>query len=263
MSCSAFQQALRAFLLTLLSAFWLGSGAASAATILGSSVPVTEGGTGDDFNLTTLGTSDWTVWNSTSIGTDAATPTNSMSGGVLISDLSAIGGGAVRGTGSGNNTAADFMFTNGTPVASATIGNAVGAFNTGLDVLGSGISFTLTLPTTSSYTILIWGAGFEVTQGTLTASLSGATNFVDTLLTAGSGAPKSTRLYTLTATPDSPGDVITIQLAMTGQTAGLNSHVLISGAAMSVVPEPATLLLLILGIPALALSRAFRNPNRA
>lgn len=247
---------------SILSALFLAASTASAATILGSSVIVSEGGTGDDFNLTSLGTSDWVVWNSTSGGTGAATPTNSMSGGILISDLTAIGGGAVRGTGSGNNSAADFSFTNGTPTASATIINAVGAFNTGLDVLDSGISMTLTLPTAASYTILIWGAAFEATQGTLTASLTGATNYVNTSLSGGSGAPKSTMLYTLTATPDTAGDTLTVQLQLTGQTATANSHVLISGAAISVVPEPGTALLLVPGVLLLALWRARRAWHR-
>lgn len=229
-------------------------GTASAVTLTGILTP-----TGDaDFNLTTLGTSDWAYWN-TSANPATGIPTNEKAGGTLISNITPVGGGGVRGSSAPTQPVYDFIFTDGTAPVAGTVNNATGLFNTQLDMDGAGVSLNVLLPTTDDYQVTLFLAGFAGT-GQLTASLPGAI-LVDSSFTFGAGAIKDSYYYTFLASPDNPGDLLNFSFILTSGTA--NSHVLFSGVAVSalaaVIPEPATLTLAAMGIVAVGCLRRRRR----
>ena len=69
----------------------------SAATLMGDRTTVA---TADPaFNLTSFGSSDWAYWETTA-NPAASTPTDEKSGAAIISSMTAVGGGDVRGSSS-------------------------------------------------------------------------------------------------------------------------------------------------------------------
>jgi GDSL-like Lipase/Acylhydrolase family len=73
------------------------------------------------YDLTALGTSDWTYWNKTDLLTVATlAPANEKAGATSISPMSPVGGTAVRGTNSSTKPPVDFSFSDGTPQLSVT-----------------------------------------------------------------------------------------------------------------------------------------------
>jgi len=211
-----------------------------AATLSGTFTGLTSG---THFNLTDLGTNDWAYWGAT--GTPASVSgvaTNTKSGGdSLIGDLYATGTGATLTTSTGD-TEAVFDFTDGTSPASASTiatGLLASPFNTN-DV---GVGLDIVLPTTEEYTIYIWASSYQANQARLTVSLSGASDYSATVGSNGAGT-KQTVFYTITAQADNPGDVLTINQVMVSSAGNTFSHVLLSGAAISVIPEPSTATLL-------------------
>lgn len=219
---------------------------AHAATIAGSFTSTAD----EDFDLTALGTTDWAYWD----GDPAVDtiPTNRKFGGTAIGDMDVIGSGAVRGSTSSTLPQFDFTFTDGTAPTAGSVDDPSGRFSTVLNTTGQGVTFDVTLPTADPYTVSVWAAAFGVNEGTFTASLPGATNFVNTDLSSGQFSPKSGALYTLTVTPDNPGDVLTVSLVLTEDGGSSSSNVSLHAAAVSVVPEPATLGSALLGLGMLA-----------
>ncbi len=189
-----------------------------------------------DHDLTALGAADWAYWNTTS-SPAAGTPTNRKSGGTLIGAISPVGGGNTRGSSSGTRPLYDFTFTDGTAPVSGTVDNVIGLFNTQLNMPGAGVSLGVTLPTAAEYIVYVWAAGFGAGQGTLTATLPGAANFVNTQLSAPAAASKRSVLYTLRATPNTAGDTLGVSLVLSSST-DANGHVLISGGAAALAPPP-------------------------
>jgi hypothetical protein len=211
-----------------------------------------------DFDLTALGTSDWAYWATTS-NPASGVPTNSKLGGTLISNISAVGGGNVRGSTSTTRPVYDFVFTDGTTPTMGTADNVRGLFNTQLDMVGAGVALDLILPTTGTHTITLWVSGFNG-AGELTASLSGATDYVNVTPLFGGDAEKDSAYYTLTASPDTAGDILNLSYILNTDT-GSSSHVLISGVAISpaplvaAVPEPSTWTLASVAMLALGFAR--------
>ncbi|HUT35973.1 MAG TPA: PEP-CTERM sorting domain-containing protein [Planctomycetota bacterium] len=191
-----------------------------------------------DFDLTALGAADWAYWNTTSNLATGGPKTNWKSGGTLISTISPVGGGDVRGSSAASRPTYDFTFTDGTSPVSGTVDNVIGMFNTQLNTVGAGVALGVTLPTTDEYIVYVWAAAYVADEGTLTATLPGATNFVNTQLSE-PGMTKRSVLYTLRATPDNAGDTLGVSLVLS-DSAGANAHVLVSGVATAIAPPPPT-----------------------
>jgi hypothetical protein len=214
----------------------------NAATVTG---VVSADFTGDTtFNLTSMGTLDWAYWNLESPTSASGAPTNSKNGATLIGSATALGGGSVRGslTTAGAVPESYFTFTDGSPTSSGTGVMSTGIFNTQLATTGAGVSILVDLPTVQTYTVYIWASAFAMSSSTFTTALSGATSFVSTALVDNtSSSAKDTYLITLTVTPNTAGDDLTLT-AVAGTSGGASSHVLISGIAVSpfAIPEPGT-----------------------
>lgn len=243
-------------LLTTLLLFTLAPCAANAAVISGVFTP-----TGDaDFDLTALGTSDWAIWD-TSSDPASGVPTNEKSGGTLIGSMSAIGGGNLRGSTSTTRPPYDFTFTDGISPPVGSVDNVNSLFNTDLGTVDVGVGLDVTLPTTNTHTVTVWVSGFEG-EGELTASLPGATSYVDSSTVFDGDNPKDAGYYTLSVTPDSANDVLNLSHILDVSDGG-NAHVMISAVSVSEiaspVPEPSTLLLALLGVGGLLMQRRRRG----
>lgn len=212
----------------------------NAAAIVGTVTSAT-----GDYNLTARGTSDWAYWSTTVASGFSGAPNQSKSGATLISNVSAIGG-TLRGSTSAN-VANTFSWTaDGTPTATGSSGTVRGTFSTNLDTVNAGVRLSITIPTTDTYVINIWTATFAGT-GTLTASFDGGSTLLYTSPgeTAGVGNPKQSYLFSLTVTADAPGSVLTIDNVLSTEDGATgSSHVIISGAAIGIIPEPSTAALL-------------------
>jgi hypothetical protein len=246
------------FLVIALAGFALTVSTARASVVSGTHVDVA-GTTGTNVNITAAGTLDWAYWD-TSASSGISLPTNSKNGGTAISDASTVGGGTGRG--SSSDTEAMFTFTDGTSLTSGTAPGSgfgvSGIFNNQLGSINTGISLAITLPTTDMYTIYLWTAEHRAT-GQLTVSLNGATSYIaETTDTLGPN-PKTSYLYTLTAKADTIGDVLNIELLTTATDGNAYSTSVISGVAISAVPEPATIGMLGLGTLVAVLIRRTRK----
>lgn len=237
---------------------------AAQADIIGSVIAVPAANT--SYNLTALGTVDWAFYDTTANPANGL-PTNDKLGGTSIGTMIALGGGSLRGSAS-SASEPDFAYTDGTSPASGTGENPGGLFNTQLDTLNAGLRLTIDLPTTDTYTIYLWTAAFFA-RGAFTASLSGFSDYTSLATDDSLGtSPKQSYLYTLTAQANTAGDDLTVSL-ITETDRGSNAHVLLVGAAVGLVPEPATLTLLVAGLGLLAgmhrhhtSSRHASNPTR-
>ena len=105
---------------------------------------------------------------------------------------------------------------------------------------------TITIPTTETYQVTVWTYNFAG-AGTLSATLQGATTYTDTTPVATTGNPKFSYFYTLTVSPDAvdgTANVLSLQnILLMDDASNGNSHVGISGVAVSVIPEPSSVLL--------------------
>lgn len=221
-------------------------------------------------DLTALGTLDWALWNTTSSPYTPAIPTNEKTGGTLIGNIVALGGGNTRGSSAAAKPETFFSYSDGTPAYPGAPFRVSGLFNsqlgpTGLTA-GAGVAVTVDLPTLDTYRVYVWAANFKST-GTLTASLPGAIDYVDSSIVAGDGSVKDTGLYTFTVTPDTAGDDFTVKYVMTGQT-DANAHVVLAAVAVQAepVPEPSAMVLAavaLAGLCTLGCRKAARSVRRA
>lgn len=226
--------------------------AASAALLTGSytAIPSVDGDTSGFVNFADEGTVDWVLWNSTS---PTAVPTQEKAGGTAISSATAVGVGTTLNDVGGT----DLSFST---VSGATSGSqfsralAAQPFNSS----GQGVGLSITVPTLDTYHARIYVGGFRVTLATITATLSGATPLVATdTFDVGDGG-KDAGVLNLTFTPDSlsGGDnVLNVSIVLTTDDPGSDSHVLMQGATLSIIPEPGSLALLGLGGLSIAVGR--------
>lgn len=212
----------------------------NGATIIGSSINTS----GQTWDLTAAGVDDWAYWNP---GTNPApgTPTNTKAGGSLINDVYVIGSGTLRG--SSAQTDLRFIFSDGTSPSSGNTGTIGAIFSDDLDANGSGVGLDIVLPTTDTYEVTVYGAGYfndGSSDGVFTASLPGATDYVNTALSGAVATPKPGIVYSLTVTPDNPNDTLSLQLTLDSGGGSTIEHVLWGGVAIKQVPEPQTYALL-------------------
>ncbi|MBC2602205.1 PEP-CTERM sorting domain-containing protein [Puniceicoccus vermicola] len=239
---------IRSYPLFLSSALFLAVGTVShAAVLVGELVNGSPYRENTVFDLSEYGTSDWAYWNTTASSLASGSPTNEMNGGSMIGDISVIGSGSLRGSKASTKPAASYSFTNGTSPVSGTVQQPSGLFSKSLTSDGSGVSLAIILVEVRTYEIYLWTGAYNVSVGTLSAKFKGKENptFVNSEITAGTGT-KAIFLYRLTVTPDQAGDELIVDVVNTDSGGG-NAHILLSGAAVSAVPEPSSAGLWILG----------------
>lgn len=210
------------------------------------------------FDIDNYGEKDWALWQKNAGTTSSnATPSNEKSGATLISSMSLVGTGSSFTASTNAAPNWDFSYTGGLKAPTSGISTDVnGVFNGTLKTQGNGVGLTITLPTTGTYNIYLWAAGFSLSNGQLTATLANAPNAVSTGLTDDAATLKDMYLYTLTVQANAVNDVVSLSLINNDASPNNSSHVIISAAAIQLVPEPSTLLLYALG--ALALLRRRR-----
>jgi len=192
------------------------------------------------YNLTQLGSEDWVYWHT---GSSGGTPSNSRSGGALISDAFIVGTGTGLGRPSTSiGTTLDFTYTDGTSPASGTVSKPSGVYNTTANVVGNGIGFTVDLPTVDTYIISVFVSGFYA-DGKFTAYLPGAPQYVNTEFHDANGGDKDCSIFTLTATPRTAGDDITVEFTQITETTSYE-FLMLAGVAVRRAPPGGTLILL-------------------
>lgn len=229
----------------VLSLVIVGSMTASAATISDDSLAWNAAGS---VNLTTQGTTDWVIWSGNSDNWSFPDSHYNNKAGVtsVISDPTLTSDGVAKIRWSDVTT---WTYTDGDSPVSATGEdvNAVGMRqNGGTDNwTGSFMEFDVTSVAGGVNTLYLYGETWRV--GTkITASMTGASATTSTLLAAAVG---DDWVYSVSYTPDTVGDVLTIRVesdgvAWSGQEANANNGISIAGAAVSVIPEPGSYALL-------------------
>lgn len=240
----------------------LAMGAAQAAIINITQVEAFGDLSGNTYDLTTMGTQDWTVY-----GGGTLAPSDEMNGGAGIGALAytppnqtTYPGAAltVKATATGKNPL--LSWSNGTTLGSAS-GKDVNPLmhdsdpatkNGGQGSIGQ--SFTLTVDAaTSPSTLYLWLLA-ENSVFSINANLSGA-NQTMTGQGTGNNAPIAA-LYQIDFTADVASDQLTIDLLKTSVQGGSNSRFGVQSAAL--VPEPVAMgLITFSGLALLAARRIF------
>jgi hypothetical protein len=236
-------------------AFWCAAasgGAAHAAMLTGS----VDQAPPSPFDLTANGTVDWAIWNrqSSDQGTDG-TPSNRKSGGSAIGSVSAALGtprgitGTVGGFG--------FSYTNGTSPVSQTNANIGAITDTSVNVVNSGIKFSVTGQPGVTEVVKVVVAGFNAV-GNLTATLNGAPTYTDRSVSY-TGSVRKTAIYSLTFQPDSAADALQVSYTIDSLNTGGSSNIDLQAVTV-IAPEPATAgLLAVAGAAGLAGRRRRRG----
>ena len=224
---------------------------ASAATLSGSF----SGGVVQPADLTAQGSLDWRIWDdpadTNDPGDDWANPApvhNEKLAGTAVSALTY----ADPDNNSDNTFFSPdhtYTYTDGTSPTSATTGQlGLGFLGTLAGIDDDSLTFSVATVNTQEHTLTIYGAQRR-SGSTLTLTLDGATTEVDTFA-AGAAGTNIQWVYTATFTPDTAGDLLTVALTSSGTStdaANGSNSVRIGAAAVSVIPEPASLALLGLG----------------
>ncbi len=239
-------RSMNAILCAALAVVVLLTGPAGAASIQITSVAAVDD---PNYDLTaTYGRADWAYWTSTA-NPAAGTPSNAKAGGVLLGDMSPVGGGNLRGSTSTNKPIYDFVYTDGTSPAAGSVSDSIGLFNSqlGPEGVGDGVQVDVIAPTADPFTIYLWATGYRAT-GQLTATMG---SVLDTdSYTFGDRRPG--RFFAIDVDPDAGGELVNLQWIMTAQSDGFANVSVTGVAANPGVPEPASVVLLMLAVPAVA-----------
>jgi hypothetical protein len=240
----ATRHGLLCFVLTALVVAALSNAASAAVLVLDNITRVTAI---NQVDLTT-GNADWAYWAPTGTVATPAAPTNRKLGGTIISDMTNVGGTALRGS-SSSTTVERYNYTDGTNPTSATNASLAGLiFNSSLGASadGKGLSFTLPGDPTTLRRANLYFGGFSAT-GNLTLTLNGATTILDSSQVFINSGPKQMAVYSVLYQPDSADDLLSIQYTASGITDVNNAHVGAQAVTVA-VPEPAALSLLATGL---------------
>jgi hypothetical protein len=206
----------------------------------------------ESYNMTEMGQTDWKFW-----GNSLTVPANEKNGGSGIGDLSYTPGtlgGTFEGGSSGKSP--QYTFTDGTDPVSATASTIQTILKSPtVNSINDTISFSVAASTEQS-TLYIIACAIESTLE-LSASLAGAANQTDSWVQ--NATQPYLALYKLDYTADSDSDLITVSLKKTAYDKVDRNYIGIQSAALSVVPEPATLSLIAIFGVALLLRRRFKS----
>ena len=246
-------------IISIFSAVALVTAAAHGATL--SIADAVSSANGSVINIDNTGGLDWSIWKKPGT-TDASlgVATNTKASSSAISDLFIVGAANSEFRASTSSTPDwDFTYTGGVNApASSTLTDVNGVFHPVLRTVGNGVGLTVTLPTTGTYQITLYVAGYDTTSQ-LRATLPG---LADPVLN-NSFAPgfpvssvKRMGIFTIEATADTAGDLLNLQLTNTSDS-NENAHVMITAAAVQLIPEPSAMALAALA-GGLALARRRR-----
>lgn len=237
-------------LLPVLCSAFLAMQAVQGATLSVSNATASASNT--SYNLTSYGALDWEVWKKANGSNSAANAiaTNSKAGGTALSDLFTVGATSAAGFRASTTSTPnwDFTYTDGTTAGPTDDAN--GVFHDTTGSAGKGVGLTVTLPTTGTYRITLFVAGYNTTT-LLTASLAGATTVTNSSFTPLVSDPKNMAIFQIDATADSINDVLNLQIvntALSNPTTSStipdsNGHVMISAVAVQLIPEPSSAVL--------------------
>lgn len=180
-------------------------------------------------DLTAVGVTDWRTFG----GTD-----NEKVGGTQIGAATASPGDNAGTIASGN-----FTWTNGTPVSTGSTDESLFASSA---TLANPISLTFTVSpgTTNAGTMSIW-FGLYRSDSTITVSAPGATTYTSVFSQGDFGSYE--RRYDFSFQLDSPTDALTITIA-DNNTPRFDEfgNVRLNAAAVNAVPEPSSLMLVVI-----------------
>ncbi len=208
-----------------------------AATVVVTQVEAIGSGTEQEYNLTNLGSSDWQIFTG-----DTVAPTDEMSGGSGIGALTydgGVGGTLLTQTASGKSPG--YTWTNGINTASQTNGQE-DTLATVSDELNIGQTFTLTVDATNTASELYFWVMGENVNLDITGTLSG-TGTTNTLAAGAGGNSPFFGLFKIDFTADTVSDTLTVDIERTGSQGGSNFRHGIQAAALTVIPEPSSLVL--------------------
>jgi hypothetical protein len=209
-------------------------------------------------NLSALGTTNWAVWNVRANGTTASiNATASKNGGLgTISGITFTGTGAtsVRGTDSlGNYPANVFTWTTGDATGTSTTapsdGKIPGVFQSPLNLVGTGVRFSIQnlapLAAGQSYLVTVLASGYQ-SINTLTASVGGQSVSQDS---NSFGNAKTTDSFRFQYEPTSISDQLDFSYIIKTDTddAQSLSQAVIQGVTISIIPEPSSALMALIG----------------
>jgi hypothetical protein len=203
--------------------------AAAADTAVQANAPVPGDGSlvasqataASQYNLTTLGPSDWAHWGR---GAVYGNFDHSASGGSQISNVTTINPGGA-GFGGYLDNSRSVNWTSGTPTSSSTGDNGYIWAN---NAIGAGYSFTVPA-STKTQTLDVYAGGYS-SGGTLRAHLSD-NSAADYVATA-SGNGIYSKLYTITYQASSPAQTLTITYTKTQNINGTGGSVDLIAAAL-------------------------------
>lgn len=242
-------------------------GLLSVSTVRAAVITITQQNTPNTtYDLSTLGSLDWAIWNEKT--TSAAfsgpyAPLNSKLGASLISDMSTYNGGLLRGTTSLTTVPLyDFSYTNGTAPSTGSLNDPVGIFNNVTGTAGvtadAGVQVTLTAPSADPFLVYVWGTAFG-SQVNLTATIGAATQS-NTSYSTSAALRTPGSLYTLLVTPDSAGQMLTLNYFLESTAEAGSGHVSLAAVAVTTaIPEPSMVLLGALALPAVWFVRRRRS----
>jgi len=221
---------------------------ASGATLTN----VTSGGTSiGSVNMTTEGTTNWAIWDTSSGATASIAPTQFKASGTgTIGSMTFVAGSGVRGTTS-TGTSSTFDWTQSDEASNtAADGNVTGVFNSTLNQVNHGVTFSITdLPTLTGgqtyrinvYTVTFYGSGL------FSADINGGSSITQSGLSQTSA--QGTDYFTIDYNPDALSDELNISFVLTGNNTGnTSSNVRIQGVAISAIPEPSQAAMLLGGL---------------
>lgn len=252
----------------LLPLFLILTTTASYSAVLSGSVNTAPGNlaAGTAVDLTATGTTNWAAWDiqTSASPTTPRSPSNTLSTAIssgaagYISPLAGVGGATGNIQGSSTLGSGFFTYSNGVSPASFPAAKFGTAFNTTLDSVGTGLSFSVTGNPANLYRVSVWATGFNG-QGTMIASLNGATSIQLVTQTFING--KAPVLFTFDFQPDSAGDLLNLSYTLTTDTpngtgtTGSNSHVAIQAVTVAIIPEASSAMALLGSLGMLGLIR--------
>ncbi len=235
-------------------------------------------------NLTTLGTSDWNIWDDYDASDDVngeGTPGNNTRDGnwsddPLVYNEKSGGSGigpltATLAANSGQNVAQDGFFATdhnfsysdglvGSPAGTASesgLKAGLAIVGTLAEISGSSFSLNVTTASTLQHTLYLYGSTRRA-DTLLTIGLPGASPMTDAFDTGADTGTTFQFRYTILFTPDNVGDQLSVNFAVganSSQDTSPFNNIRIGGAALSVIPEPSTALFGISTLSLLALRR--------